>query len=92
MMKAQIRQDGNEVTLQVCGRLAEGWVGELEKCWSAARTNHPGAQFAVDLRGVTFVDSAGKRLLGAMHREGASFIAGGLLIQEVIHQITGNSK
>jgi hypothetical protein len=46
----------------------------------------------VDLRGVTFVDPAGKRLLQRMHREGATFLASGLLIQEVVDQVTGGSR
>jgi hypothetical protein len=86
MMKAQFRERDGEIVLQVCGRLAEGWVGELEKSWLEARTQ------LVDLRGVTFVDPAGKRLLQRMHKDGATFLASGLLIQEVVDQVTGGSR
>lgn len=93
MMKAQIRETGDRVTLQVCGRLtSEGWVGELAKCWQAARLKYPDRPIVVDLRGVTFVDQAGERLLESMHRDGATFLAAGLLIQEVVNQITGGAK
>jgi len=84
MMKAQFREHDGETVLCVCGRVAEGWVGELEKSWRESRTR------LVDLRGVSFVDPAGRRLLQRMHREGATFLASGLLIQEVVNQITGS--
>jgi hypothetical protein len=46
----------------------------------------------VDLCGVTFIDRAGEDLLKRMYREGASFRAAGLLIQEVVNQVTGGAK
>jgi hypothetical protein len=92
MMKAQFQERGDLVTIQVCGRLVNGWVQELEKCWTAARTSHPEARFAVDLRGVSFVDHAGELLLREMHSNGATFLAAGLLVQDVVNHITGGSK
>jgi hypothetical protein len=86
MMKAQFRERDGEIVLLVCGRLAEGWVEELEKSWHERRTK------LVDLRGVTFVDPAGERLLQRMHREGARFMASGLLVQEVVEKVTGGLK
>lgn len=92
MMKAQVLEDGEEVTIQVYGRVAEGWVEELESSWRAARTRHPDARFSIDLRCVTFIDHAGERLLSLMHRDGATFLAAGLLTQEVVNQVTGGAK
>ena len=92
MMKAQFREAGGELTLQVCGRLTDGWVQELEKGWREASAAHPGARLWVDLRGVTFIDEAGERLLRRMHGDGATFRAAGLLVQEVIQQITGGAR
>lgn len=92
MLKAQYRELGDQVLLQVCGRLTGGWVAELERCWRTAMKSYPDHRLSVDLRGVTFIDPAGESLLRSMHRNGASFQASGLLIQEVVHQITGRSK
>jgi anti-anti-sigma regulatory factor len=92
MLKAQYSELGDQVVLQVCGRLSGSWVAELERCWHAAMTNYPHHRLSVDLRGVTFVDGEGESLLRSMHRDGASFQASGLLIQEVVHQITGSSR
>jgi len=92
MMKVQIREHGEDLNLQVCGRVAGCWVAELERCWRVASETHPHQSLSVDLRGVTFIDRAGEELLGSMYRQGASFQATGLLIQEIVDQITGSSK
>ena len=92
MMKVQVRDATGGVVLQVCGRVAGCWVPELERCWMTARAEHPDTKVAVDLTGVSFIDPAGERLLASMHRAGASFSAAGVLIQEIVNQITGTSK
>jgi hypothetical protein len=92
MMKVHCTETGNQVILLVCGRLADAWVDELKKCWSAARTSCPAKHVSVDLRGVTFIDHAGESLLRLMHRDGASLLAAGLRNQEVVNQITGGSQ
>jgi hypothetical protein len=92
MMKAQFHEHGDKITIQVCGRLVQGWVEELERCWIAARLTNPQAHFAVDLRAVSFVDPSGERLLRSMHGEGATFLAAGVLIQDVVNHITGGKK
>ncbi len=88
-MKAQVDECPGAVTLRVCGRLADGWVDELDRCWRDARAAHTGP-IAVDLRCVTFIDHAGEALLSRMHREGATFLAAGLLTREVVNQVTGS--
>ena len=92
MMKAQVEESPGAVTVRVCGRLAEGWVQELDQCWRDARVSHPSGPIAVDLRHVTFIDNAGQALLRRMHGDGATFLAAGLLTQEVVNQVTGGSK
>ena len=92
MMRAEFSELDDAIVLKVCGRLTEGWVGELEKCWRNARVSHPASRLSVDLRGVTFIDQAGEGLLNLMYRDGATFLAGGLMIREVVSQITGGSK
>lgn len=91
-MRAQFREGEGEIVVQVCGRLAGGWVGELEKGWREAKARHPGARFSVDLRSVKFIDEAGERLLRAMHSGGATFVAEGLLVREVVEHVTGGAR
>jgi len=87
-MLARFREIDGRTVLQVSGRLAAGWVTELEQCWRSGGKK----RISVDLRGVTFIDESGERLLRRMHREGATFLAEGLLVREVVNQITGGSK
>ena len=88
MMLARFHEIDGRTVLQVSGRLTAGWVPELEQCWQSVGKKH----ISVDLRGVTFIDESGTRLLRRMHREGATFLAEGLLVREVVNQITGGSK
>jgi hypothetical protein len=90
MMRAQITSTGDRVTLLVSGRLAEGWVPELESCWNAARIDHPKGKILVDLNHVTFIDDRGRSLLERMHRHGATFAAAGLLTRSIIDKIIQN--
>jgi anti-anti-sigma regulatory factor len=92
MMKVQVRDSHGDVTLQVCGRLADPWVKELEQCWLSSRSQYPRGAIAVDLRGVSFIDPAGERLLRSMHENGASFQTAGVLIREIVNQITGQLR
>jgi anti-anti-sigma regulatory factor len=88
MMLARFREIDGRTVLQVSGRLGDRWVAELEEYWRAGRDK----TISVDLRGVTFIDESGERLLRRMHREGATFVAEGLLVREVVNQITGGRK
>jgi hypothetical protein len=92
MMKAQLDDTSDLLTLRVCGRLAEGWVEELERCWQTARADHPGRPLAIDLRCVTFIDHSGEALLRRMHADGAKFLTAGLWNREVVDQITGGAR
>jgi len=92
MMKAQLEEGPDALTLRVCGRLTGGWVAELEHCWNAARTSHPSVPIAVDLRCVTFIDHTGEELLRRMHTGGAKFLTSGLWNREVVNHVTGGSK
>jgi hypothetical protein len=87
MMRAQVSSTGDRITLKVCGRLAEGWVPELENCWRTARIDHPEGKILVDLNHVTFIDDKGRSLLERMHRDGATFAAAGLLTRAIIDNI-----
>ena len=87
MMRAQVSSIGDRVTVKVCGRLAEGYVPELETCWRSARTDNPGGRILVDLKHVTFIDDSGRSLLARMHREGATFAAHGPLTRAIIENI-----
>ncbi len=87
MMKIQIKEIGDQLILQVEGRVVGAFVPELEHCWQTARAGHPDRKISVDLKSVTCVDSAGRRLLQLMHSDGVGFLRAGLAIQDILEQV-----
>jgi len=75
------------LTLSVEGRLAGPWVAALEQCWRELLAASPRQKFSINLRGVSFIDNAGKVLLKEMHRLGGELIAEGCLNQAIVNEI-----
>src|SRR5580698_7128900 len=87
MMKIEIQESGGQVVLQVQGRLAGAFAGELEECWRQVQSAQPGRPISLDLKNVTCVDRAGRYLLQTMHRSGVPFLRAGLAVQDILEQI-----
>ena len=88
MLKITTHTDTHSTSLQLEGRLAGPWVGELKRCWLStvsAKTRHP---LSVDLSAVTYVYSDGKDLLKKIHQQGAKLVASGCLTSCVVREIT----
>ena len=87
MLRITANEKPRVLIFRLEGRLEGPWVRELEQCWRGmvARAGTPALR--VDLRGVTFVDTAGKAQLTAMHREGAKFIAADCLTTAIVSEI-----
>jgi len=66
------------------GTLSGRWVAEGERVWWGAPAEKPRE---VDLRGVTSVDGAGRDLLHRMHREGANFVAEGVVMKALVEEL-----
>jgi hypothetical protein len=89
MLKITLHDDAVQLRLELEGRLAGAWVCEVEQCWHKAKARHPNRKFAIDLTGVTFVDQAGRYLLRLMYRDGVSFVASGLMLEDLLDHTTG---
>jgi anti-anti-sigma regulatory factor len=87
MMKVQVNEAGDELILEVEGRLAGAFVPVLENCWRSARANQPNRKISVDLKNVTCVDRAGRYLLQLMHSSGVPFLRAGLATQDTLEQL-----
>ena len=76
-MKVTIDQrDGEAVVLKIEGRLFGLRVPELHRAWQELTPSLGSRKLFVDLRGMTFIDATGKRLLSEIHEEtGAEFLA-----------------
>jgi len=87
MLKITSHKHSDSTTFQLEGRLAGPWVEELKRCWMSAATQAEMHPFSLDLSGVTYVDAAGKELLRAIHREGATLVASGCLMNCLVREL-----
>jgi hypothetical protein len=82
MLRITLEEKPGTTCIKIEGRLCGPYVEELDRTWrcleSAPRTKH----LFVDLRGMTGLDEAGKRLLSEMYRKHhAEFIARSVLTE-----------
>ena len=92
MLRITAHDNPRVLTLRLEGRLEGAWAAELERCWKSTLATLGKPKLRVDLTGVTFIDSAGKARLAAMHRKGAEFIASDCLMKAVVEEITSGSR
>ena len=92
MLKISITKTPAEMRWVLQGRLVEPWVSELRTNWKKAYRSRKVCTCVVDLSDVTSVDQAGEKLLRAMLRRGAQFIASGLYIRHVVEALKMNGK
>jgi hypothetical protein len=88
MLRITVHDSPRALTFQLEGSLAGPWLRVLEECWQGTLARRRKPLLRVDLTGVTFVDAAGKACLGAMHRQGAEFVAADCLMRAVVAEIT----
>jgi len=85
MLKITAGFDGTCSTIELAGSLTGPWVEELEKCW---REIPAGRSPRVLLASVTYIDEAGKELLGRIHAAGGELKANGCLTKCIVQEIT----
>ncbi len=91
MLRITTENKKGRLILSVEGRLAGQWVGALEQCWRELLAATPRQKFSIDLRGVSYIDNAGKVLLKEMHGLGGELITEGCLNQAIVKEIVGAS-
>ena len=69
------------------GKLAHEWVLEAEKAWESLEGASKKKHVVIDLRGVSFVDHAGERLLETITAAGAILIGSDPMIRSLIEEI-----
>lgn len=76
------------LVLKLEGRFSAAWVGELDTSWRAAAARRPAEPIWVDLTDVDLVDIAGQEQLTRMHRAGVRFLTRGLVMGELVREIS----
>ena len=92
MLKITEENHDRPTTLFLEGRLAGPWVDEAERQWDDASLRVGPSSLVVNLHAVSFVDGAGKRLLGRMLREGAELFGARLLTKLVVEELRLESQ
>ena len=87
MLKITLENDRKPATIKLEGKLSGPWVSELARTWDKFVVDRPGTAFRVDLSEVTFIDSAGKKLLGSMVDRGAELRAANLVTKYIVERI-----
>jgi anti-anti-sigma regulatory factor len=86
VLKITIDETPTEKRWILQGRLVGLWVSELRRTWKKTHRLENNRPCVVDLNDVTFIDEKGVRLLRAMSKQGAQFVATGLYIKHVVQQ------
>jgi hypothetical protein len=87
MLKITKIDTDTEQRLILEGRLASPWIGDLGSHWKKTRHAHPERDFVVDLKGIVRIDIAGECALALMKAEGARFLASGIRMKHLIHDL-----
>jgi anti-anti-sigma regulatory factor len=81
VLKITINETAKLVTLKLEGRIAGPWVAEFNRTWHSMAPSLATKRLAVDLRGVSYIEPDGRRLLAEIYqRTGAEFQADSLLV------------
>jgi len=87
MLKITITETPTEQRWVLHGRLTHASVSELRTHWRKTHRARQGRTCVVDLNDVTGIDQSGERVLRAMMREGAHFIARGVYTTHLLAAI-----
>jgi anti-anti-sigma regulatory factor len=86
VLRITIDETSTEKRWILQGRLVGLWVSELRRAWKKTPRPDDNRPCVVDLNDVTFIDEKGVRLLRAMAKQGAQFVATGIYIKHVLQQ------
>jgi anti-anti-sigma regulatory factor len=77
MLKITVEANTNEMILKLEGRLAGPWAAELDRLWEETAPSLAERKLSLDLRGTTYADAGGIRILKAIYSQtGAMVLAG----------------
>jgi anti-anti-sigma regulatory factor len=79
--------------LKLEGKLSGPWVDELQSCWkeAVAEVAHR-KPIQIDMRGVSYLDPRGRKLLQRMEHEGAALTECSNFIRRLLHASGADDK
>ena len=77
MLRISVEQNSNAMILKLEGRIAGPWAAELDRFWEETAPHSKQRKLSIDLRGTTYADADGIRVLKAIYSQtGATILAG----------------
>jgi anti-anti-sigma regulatory factor len=77
MLRITVEENSKTIVIKLEGRIAGPWVAELDRLWAETAPAVAKRKLSLDLRGTTFADSDGIRILRDIHsKSGAEILAG----------------
>lgn len=92
MLRITPRDQDTGLTLVLEGKLAGPWVAELAQAWSSWQGRTDPARAVLDMKGVAFIDEAGRELLARIHDEGAGLVGSGCYVGPIIQSILSGGE
>lgn len=86
MLRVTVNKTDSIEVWELEGKLSGEWVKELERCWRE-RSPQLGVTVQVNLKAVSYIDSAGKQLLSEMHGQGVEIKGCGCMARAVVEEI-----
>ena len=68
-LRITVEENPETVTLKLEGRLTGPWVSELAYLWEQTSPKRGARKLALDLRGTTFADAGGIRILRSIYSQ-----------------------
>jgi hypothetical protein len=69
MLRITTNETASSVAITLHGKIAGPWVDELAAAWNAVASRLAGRKVQLDLRGVTFADDPGKKILREIYSQ-----------------------
>jgi anti-anti-sigma regulatory factor len=91
MLRITLRESESVAAVVLEGRLAGPWADELNRVWVETAPRLGSKKLSIDLRNVTYVDAAGKRVLKEIFSQAdAELVADSLGVQDLAKEILGS--
>jgi len=88
MLRITTHETESSIEMRLEGRVAELWADELSRVWAKTAPRLGSKKPSIDMRSVTHVDEAGKRVLkNIFFHSGAELVASSLETQDLAGEI-----
>lgn len=93
MLKITVEENPQAIVLKLEGRLTGPWVKELDRLWEQTAPALNKRKLSLDLRGTTFADAGGIKILKTIYSQtGARILAGTPWTQYLADEVTASNS